>query len=174
MPQKWFTLFNLAVCSEIQGLQRNMTAPPTALVERGESESRLQCEQGLLDNGQYLDIRGVAELEANPDSKSSTNTTTNTSTTTITTTATAAENSSSSTPNHSKFKSPDQHSKGPVQFDQPNRWHDIQFYYVHILLLFDLILMVIFVLVETEWSEIFHQEADKHYGSSAEFYDYYV
>ncbi|KAG7317649.1 hypothetical protein KOW79_018684 [Hemibagrus wyckioides] len=107
--------------NEIQGLQRNMAAPPAALVERGESESRLQHEQGLLDNGQYLDIRGVAELEANPDSKSSTNTTTNTSATTITTTATAAENSSSSTPNHSKLKSPDQHSKGPVQFDQPNR-----------------------------------------------------
>ncbi|KAK3541231.1 hypothetical protein QTP86_016800 [Hemibagrus guttatus] len=107
--------------SEIQGLQRNMAAPPAALVERGESESRLQREQGLLDNGQYLDIRGVTELEANPDSISSTNTTTTTSATTLTTTATAAENSSSSTPNHSKFKSPDQHSKGPVQFDQPNR-----------------------------------------------------
>ncbi|GAA6095691.1 RAB11-binding protein RELCH homolog isoform X1 [Tachysurus ichikawai] len=101
--------------SEIQGLQRNTAAPA---VERGETESRLQSEQGLFDNGQYLDIRGVTETEANADSKSSTNTTTNTSATTIITTA---ENSSSSTPKHSKFKSPDQHSKGPVQFDQPNR-----------------------------------------------------
>lgn len=116
--------------SEIQGLQRNMVAPPVALVERGESETRLQSEQGFLDNGQYLDIRGVTELDTNVDSKSSTNTTTNTTTntsaTTITTTATAAENSSSSTPSHSKFKSPDQHSKGPVQFDQPNRWNIFQ------------------------------------------------
>lgn len=104
--------------SEIQGLRRNMAAPPAALAERVESESRLQSEQGLLDNGQYLDIGGVTEHDANADSKSSTNTTTNTSATTITTTA---ENSSSSAPNHSKFKSPDQHSKGPVQFDQPNR-----------------------------------------------------
>ncbi|XP_060755837.1 RAB11-binding protein RELCH homolog isoform X2 [Neoarius graeffei] len=107
--------------SEIQGLQRSMVAPPVAPVEHGESESRLQSEQGFLDNGQYLDIRGVTELDTNADSNSSTNTTTNTSATIITTTATAAENSSSSTPNHSKFKSPDQHSKGPVQFDQPNR-----------------------------------------------------
>ncbi|XP_027030403.2 RAB11-binding protein RELCH homolog isoform X5 [Tachysurus fulvidraco] len=99
--------------SEIQGLQRNTAAPA---VERGETESRLQSEQGLFDNGQYLDIRGVTETEATADSKSSTNT--NASATTIITTA---ENSSSSTPNHSKFKSPDQHSKGPVQFDQPNR-----------------------------------------------------
>lgn len=103
-----------------------MVAPPVALVEHGESVSRLQSEQGFLDNGQYLDIRGVTELDTNADSNSSTNTTTNTSATMITTTATAAENSSSSTPNHSKFKSPDQHSKGPVQFDQPNRWNIFQ------------------------------------------------
>lgn len=97
--------------------------PPLALVEHGESKSRLQHEQSLLDNGQYLDIRGVTELDTNADARSSTTTTatTNTSATTIITTATAAENSSSSTPNHSRFKSPDQHSKGPVQFDQPNR-----------------------------------------------------
>ncbi|KAM9436319.1 RAB11-binding protein RELCH homolog isoform 2-T2 [Clarias gariepinus] len=105
--------------SEIQGLQRNMVAPPVGPLDRGESESRLQSEH--LDNGQYLDVRGVAEIDTNADTKSSSNSTTNTSATTITTTATAAENSSSSTPNHSKFKSPDQHSKGPVQFDQPNR-----------------------------------------------------
>lgn len=93
-------------------------APPVALVEPGESESRLQSAQGHLDNGQYLDIRGVTEHDVNSDSKSSTNTTSNTSTTMITTTA---AHSASSTPNHSKFKSPAQHSKGPVQFDQPNR-----------------------------------------------------
>lgn len=96
-------------------------APPVALVEHRESESRLQSEQGYLDNGQYLDIRGVTEHDVNSDSKSSINTTTITSATMITTTATTAAHSASSTPNHSKFKSADQHRKGPVQFDQPNR-----------------------------------------------------
>ncbi|XP_046733667.1 RAB11-binding protein RELCH homolog isoform X2 [Silurus meridionalis] len=105
--------------SDIQGLQRNMVAPQVAQVKREESESWLQREQGLPDNGQYLDIRGVMELDVNAGSRSTT--TANTSATMTYTTATAAENSSSSTPNHSKFKSPDQHSKGPVQFDQPNR-----------------------------------------------------
>ncbi|KAI5617157.1 lisH domain and HEAT repeat-containing protein KIAA1468-like isoform X5, partial [Silurus asotus] len=105
--------------SDIQGLQRNMVAPQVAQVKREESESWLQREQGLPDNGQYLDIRGVMELDVNAGSKSIT--TANTSATMTYTTATAAENPFSSTPNHSKFKSPDQHSKGPVQFDQPNR-----------------------------------------------------
>lgn len=91
-----------------------MVAPSAALT--GGSESRLQHEQDLLDNGQYLDIRGVTKPDVYADASS--NSTPNTSATTITT---AAENPSLSTPNHSKFKSPDQHSKGPVQFDQPNR-----------------------------------------------------
>ncbi|XP_072544933.1 RAB11-binding protein RELCH homolog isoform X6 [Salminus brasiliensis] len=104
--------------SEIQDLQRNVSSPLKAPMECGDTKTGLQCERSL-DNGQYLDIRGVTEPDAAAEPNS--NTTTSTNTTTATSTDHAAENSSPSTQPHSKFKSPGQHSKGPVQFDQPNR-----------------------------------------------------
>ncbi|XP_066502606.1 RAB11-binding protein RELCH homolog isoform X2 [Hoplias malabaricus] len=107
--------------SEIQDLQRNVSSPVKAPTECGDTKKGLQCERSL-DNGQYLDIRGVTETDAASESNPN-STTTSTSTNTNNTTAPdhAAESSSPSTQTHSKFKSPAQHSKGPVQFDQPNR-----------------------------------------------------
>ncbi|XP_049341703.1 RAB11-binding protein RELCH homolog isoform X4 [Astyanax mexicanus] len=104
--------------SEIQDLQRNVSSPLKASVECGDTKTGLQCERSL-DNGQYLDIRGVTETDSATEPNS--NTTTSTNTSTATATDHTAENSSPSTQPHSKFKSPRQHSKGPVKFDQPNR-----------------------------------------------------
>uniref|UniRef100_A0A8B9LVL8 LisH domain and HEAT repeat-containing protein KIAA1468 n=1 Tax=Astyanax mexicanus TaxID=7994 RepID=A0A8B9LVL8_ASTMX len=87
-------------------------------MECGDTKTGLQCERSL-DNGQYLDIRGVTETDSATEPNS--NTTTSTNTSTATATDHTAENSSPSTQPHSKFKSPRQHSKGPVKFDQPNR-----------------------------------------------------
>uniref|UniRef100_A0AAR2J1H5 LisH domain and HEAT repeat-containing protein KIAA1468 n=1 Tax=Pygocentrus nattereri TaxID=42514 RepID=A0AAR2J1H5_PYGNA len=102
--------------SEIQDLQRNVSSPGKAQVECGDTKAGLQCEKSL-DNGQYLDIRGVTEADTAAEPNSNTTTSTNT----TTTTDHATEHSSPSTQQHSKFKSPGQHSKGPLQFDQPNR-----------------------------------------------------
>lgn len=56
-----------------------------------------------MDNGKYLDIRGVSEPDNNADNLSTQNT------------------SQFHPQTHSKLK-----SKPPVQFDQPNRWVEIQ------------------------------------------------
>lgn len=55
------------------------------------------------DNGQYLDIRGVSEPESDPHPPSTHNT------------------SQSHQQSHNKLK-----NQPPVQFDQPNRWVEIQ------------------------------------------------
>ncbi|XP_062841442.1 RAB11-binding protein RELCH homolog isoform X2 [Trichomycterus rosablanca] len=109
--------------SEIQDLQRSVSSPPVPPAE--PDESRFDCSRAPTDNGQYLDIRGVTEADSTTDYKSkaatSTSTTTTTNTTTTSSTAPVSGNSAPSSQSHSKFKRPDQHSKGPVQFDQPNR-----------------------------------------------------
>lgn len=115
-------MFVYVIHSEIQDLQRNVSSHLKAPAECEDTKTGFQCERSL-DNGQYLDIRGVSEPDAAAEPNLNTTTTptsTNTSTT-ATTTDHAAENSSPSTQAHSKFKSPSQHSKGPVQFDQPKR-----------------------------------------------------
>lgn len=56
-----------------------------------------------MDNGKYLDIRGVSEPDNNADNLSTQNT------------------SQFHPQTHSKLK-----NKPPVQFDQPNRWVKIQ------------------------------------------------
>uniref|UniRef100_A0AAR2LQP4 LisH domain and HEAT repeat-containing protein KIAA1468 n=1 Tax=Pygocentrus nattereri TaxID=42514 RepID=A0AAR2LQP4_PYGNA len=103
-------LFLISICD------LNVSSPGKAQVECGDTKAGLQCEKSL-DNGQYLDIRGVTEADTAAEPNSNTTTSTNT----TTTTDHATEHSSPSTQQHSKFKSPGQHSKGPLQFDQPNR-----------------------------------------------------
>ncbi|XP_016140952.1 lisH domain and HEAT repeat-containing protein KIAA1468 homolog isoform X4 [Sinocyclocheilus grahami] len=93
--------------SDIQALQRNVSSEPT-------SKEDSPCGKPPLDNGQYLDIRGVTETDSSSDAN-----TTKTSATTATTDCT--ESTTTATQPHSKLKSQSQQVKTSVQFDQPNR-----------------------------------------------------
>ncbi|XP_051542835.1 RAB11-binding protein RELCH homolog isoform X3 [Myxocyprinus asiaticus] len=99
--------------SDIQSLQRNVSSPTTR-VNSAQPKEDPPCDKTPLDNGQYLDIRGVTETDSTPDPN-----TTKTSTTTTTTDYT--ESSMTTTQHNSKVKSQSQQSKTSVQFDQPNR-----------------------------------------------------
>ncbi|XP_059380562.1 RAB11-binding protein RELCH homolog isoform X5 [Carassius carassius] len=100
--------------SDIQVLQRNVSSEPTSAVKLTPSKGDTPCGKPPLDNGQYLDIRGVTETDSSSDAN-----TTKTSTTTATTDCT--ESTTTATQPHSKLKSQSQQSKTSVQFDQPNR-----------------------------------------------------
>ncbi|KAL2085920.1 hypothetical protein ACEWY4_019240 [Coilia grayii] len=89
--------------SEIQELKRNVSTPLAAGTETGQSQADSAEDRASLDNGQYLDIRGVTEAEEVKNSS----------------TARASGPPAPSTPHHATLKPTD--SKGPVQFDQPNR-----------------------------------------------------
>ncbi|KAL1248716.1 hypothetical protein QQF64_022034, partial [Cirrhinus molitorella] len=101
--------------SDIQALQRNVSSEPTSAVKSTQPKEDTPCGKPPLDNGQYLDIRGVTET----DSSSDANTTKTSSTTTATTDCT--ESTTTATQPHSKLKSQSQQGKTSVQFDQPNR-----------------------------------------------------
>ncbi|XP_051970628.1 RAB11-binding protein RELCH homolog isoform X1 [Xyrauchen texanus] len=98
--------------SDIQALQRNVSLPTR--VNSAQPKADPPYDKTPLDNGQYLDIRGVTETESTPDPN-----TTKTSTT-ATTTTDYTESSMTVTQHNSKVNSQSQ-SKTSVQFDQPNR-----------------------------------------------------
>uniref|UniRef100_A0A673GUG4 LisH domain and HEAT repeat-containing protein KIAA1468 homolog n=1 Tax=Sinocyclocheilus rhinocerous TaxID=307959 RepID=A0A673GUG4_9TELE len=100
--------------SDIQVLQRNVSSEPTSAVKSTQSKEDTPCGKPPLDNGQYLDIRGVTETDSSSDAN-----TTKTSATTATTDCT--ESTTTATQPHSKLKSQSQQGKTSVQFDQPNR-----------------------------------------------------
>ncbi|XP_048030027.1 RAB11-binding protein RELCH homolog isoform X6 [Megalobrama amblycephala] len=100
--------------SDIQALQRNVSSEPTTVVKSTPSKDPL-CDKPHLDNGQYLDIRGVTETDGPLDAN-----TTKTSTTTTTTTD-CTESTTTATQPHNKLKSQSQQGKTAVKFDQPNR-----------------------------------------------------
>uniref|UniRef100_A0A671MYU9 LisH domain and HEAT repeat-containing protein KIAA1468 homolog n=1 Tax=Sinocyclocheilus anshuiensis TaxID=1608454 RepID=A0A671MYU9_9TELE len=100
--------------SDIQALQRNVSSEPTSAVKSTQSKEDTPCGKPPLDNGQYLDIRGVTETDSSSDAN-----TTKTSATTATTDCT--ESTTTATQPHSKLKSQSQQGKTSVQFDQPNR-----------------------------------------------------
>lgn len=98
--------------SDIQALQRNVSSDPTATVKSAQCKEDPQRDKTPLDNGEYLDIRGVTDADGTLNTtKTLTSTTTTTDCTDGTTTA---------TPPHNKLKFNTQ-VKGSVQFDQPNR-----------------------------------------------------
>ncbi|CAM4722174.1 unnamed protein product [Leuciscus chuanchicus] len=101
--------------SDIQALQRNVSSETTTVVKSTPSKQDPQCDKPPLDNGQYLDIRGVTETDSPLDVNA-----TKTSTTTTTTTD-CTESTTTAPQPHSKLKSQSQQSKTAVLFDQPNR-----------------------------------------------------
>uniref|UniRef100_A0A8C1WSM0 RAB11 binding and LisH domain, coiled-coil and HEAT repeat containing n=1 Tax=Cyprinus carpio TaxID=7962 RepID=A0A8C1WSM0_CYPCA len=101
--------------SDIQALQRNVLSDPTSAVKLIQSKEDTPCGKPPLDNGQYLDIRGVTEM----DSSSDANTTKTSTTTTATTDCT--ESTATATQPYNKLKSQSQQGKSSVQFDRPNR-----------------------------------------------------
>lgn len=103
----------MCLCSDIQALQRNVSSEPITVAKLTQSKEKHQRDKPPLDNGQYLDIRGVTEMDGSSD-------TTKTSTT-ITTATDCTENTTTATQPHSKLKNNGQQSKSSVQFDQPNR-----------------------------------------------------
>ncbi|XP_043081832.1 RAB11-binding protein RELCH homolog isoform X6 [Puntigrus tetrazona] len=102
--------------SDIQALQRNVASEPASAVKSAQSKEDTPCGKPPLDNGQYLDIRGVTETDGSSDAN-----TTKTSTTTTTSTTDCTESTTTGTQPHSKLKSQSQQGKTSVQFDQPNR-----------------------------------------------------
>ncbi|XP_040921739.1 RAB11-binding protein RELCH homolog isoform X2 [Toxotes jaculatrix] len=99
--------------SEIQTLKRTVSSPPLATLDLGSQNTSNPPSSSAAasttsstdplsvpptDNGQYLDIRGVSEPEAEPEPPSTQST------------------SQSHPQSHSKLK-----SRPPVQFDKPNR-----------------------------------------------------
>ncbi|KAA0704774.1 LisH domain and HEAT repeat-containing protein KIAA1468 -like protein [Triplophysa tibetana] len=98
--------------SDIQALQRNVSSDPTATVKSVQCKEDPQCDKTPLDNGQYLDVRGVTDAD---DTLNTTKTLT-----TTTTTTDCTDGTTSATPPHNKlkFNTP---VKGSAQFDQPNR-----------------------------------------------------
>lgn len=111
----------VCMCSDIQALQRNVSSETTTVVKSTPSKQDPLCDKPPLDNGQYLDIRGVTETDSPLDVNA-----TKTSTTTTTTTTDCTESTTTATQPHSKLKSQSQQSKTAVLFDQPNRW-DLHF-----------------------------------------------
>ncbi|XP_048121780.1 RAB11-binding protein RELCH homolog isoform X3 [Alosa alosa] len=90
---------------EIQELKKNVSAPLSVGTETGQSRSDSAAEdRPSLDNGQYLDMRGVTEGDEGRGSSAS-----------------PASAPPTSTARHSKLKSQSPGHKEPVQFDQPNR-----------------------------------------------------
>ncbi|KAK7118293.1 hypothetical protein R3I94_021955 [Phoxinus phoxinus] len=104
--------------SNIQALQRNVSSETTTVVKSTPSKQDPLCDKPPLDNGQYLDIRGVTETDSPSDVNA---TKTSTTTTTTTTTTDCTESTTTATQPHSKLKSQSQQSKTAVLFDQPNR-----------------------------------------------------
>ncbi|XP_042608306.1 RAB11-binding protein RELCH homolog isoform X15 [Cyprinus carpio] len=102
--------------SDIQALQRNVSSEPTSAVKSTQSKEDTPCGKPPLDNGQYLDIRGVTETDSSSDAN-----TTKTSNTTTTATTDCTERTTTATQPHAKLKSQSQQGKSSVQFDQPNR-----------------------------------------------------
>ncbi|XP_052397940.1 RAB11-binding protein RELCH homolog isoform X9 [Carassius gibelio] len=101
--------------SDIQALQRKVSSEPTSTVKLIQSKEDTPCGNPPLDNGQYLDIRGVTEM----DSSSDANTTETSTTTTAATDCT--ESTTTATQPYSKLKSQSPQGKTSVQFDKPNR-----------------------------------------------------
>uniref|UniRef100_A0A668T928 Uncharacterized protein n=1 Tax=Oreochromis aureus TaxID=47969 RepID=A0A668T928_OREAU len=84
---------------EIQTLKRTVSSPPPTTLDLGSQNTpNTSSSSPPMDNGKYLDIRGVSEPDNNADNLSTQNT------------------SQFHPQTHSKLK-----SKPPVQFDQPNR-----------------------------------------------------
>ncbi|XP_058620718.1 RAB11-binding protein RELCH homolog isoform X3 [Onychostoma macrolepis] len=102
--------------SDIQALQRNVSSEPTSAMKSIQSNEDTPCGKPPLDNGQYLDIRGVTEIDSSSDAN-----TKKTSTTTTTATTDCTASTTTATQPHSKLKSQSQLGKTSVQFDQPNR-----------------------------------------------------
>ncbi|XDV47378.1 hypothetical protein PO909_017035 [Leuciscus waleckii] len=101
--------------SDIQALQRNVSSETTTVVKSTPSKQDPLCDKPPLDNGQYLDIRGVTETDSPLDVNA-----TKTSTTTTTTTD-CTESTTTAPQPYSKLKSQSQQSKTAVLFDQPKR-----------------------------------------------------
>ncbi|XP_026093387.1 lisH domain and HEAT repeat-containing protein KIAA1468 homolog isoform X6 [Carassius auratus] len=103
--------------SDIQALQRKVSSEPTSTVKLIQSKEDTPCGNPPLDNGQYLDIRGVTEMDSSSDAN-----TTETSTTTTTATTDCTESTTTATQPYSKLNSTQSpQGKTSVQFDQPNR-----------------------------------------------------
>uniref|UniRef100_A0AAX7U768 LisH domain-containing protein n=1 Tax=Astatotilapia calliptera TaxID=8154 RepID=A0AAX7U768_ASTCA len=84
---------------EIQTLKRTVSSPPPTTLDLGSQNTpNTSSSSPPMDNGKYLDIRGVSEPDNNADNLSTQNT------------------SQFHPQTHSKLK-----NKPPVQFDQPNR-----------------------------------------------------
>ncbi|KAL0156823.1 hypothetical protein M9458_048069, partial [Cirrhinus mrigala] len=92
----------------------NVSSEPTSAVKSTLSKEDTPCGKPPLDNGQYLDIRGVTETDSSLDA----NTTKTSSSTTATSDCT--DSTTTATQPHSKPKSQSQQGKTSVQFDQPN------------------------------------------------------
>ncbi|XP_073719833.1 LOW QUALITY PROTEIN: RAB11-binding protein RELCH homolog [Misgurnus anguillicaudatus] len=102
--------------SDIQALQRNVSSEPSSvIINSAQCGKDPPCDKTPLDNGQYLDIRGVTETDDTPDSN-----TTKTSTSTTTSTD-CTDGTTPTTQPHNKLKPKSPQVKGSVLFDQPNR-----------------------------------------------------
>ncbi|XP_063062743.1 RAB11-binding protein RELCH homolog isoform X3 [Engraulis encrasicolus] len=104
--------------SEIQELKRNVSsAPPGVSPDTGQlGASPASEDRASLDNGQYLDIRGVTEAKEVTQQPRVDPPTAPTSGPPA---VAFSGPPNPPTPHHAKLKPPD--GKGPVQFDQPNR-----------------------------------------------------
>ncbi|XP_067290689.1 RAB11-binding protein RELCH homolog isoform X8 [Pseudorasbora parva] len=100
--------------SDIQTLRRNVSSETTTVMKSTPSKQDPLCDKPPLDNGQYLDIRGVTETDSPPDANA-------TKASTTTTTTDCTESTTTATQPHSKLKSQSQQGKTAVQFDRPNR-----------------------------------------------------
>lgn len=90
--------------SEIHELRRNVSAPLSGAMDTAtQSRSDYAEDRASLDNGQYLDIRGVSGDEGRDSSSSS------------------APAAALTTSPHTKLKTQSPGGKEPVHFDQPNR-----------------------------------------------------
>ncbi|KAG9347901.1 hypothetical protein JZ751_003918 [Albula glossodonta] len=99
--------------SDIQALKKNISIPPAVPTELGLLKPDQVPDVGPPDNGQYLDIRGTAGQDDVTDSPML-----------IYNTDSVSPMAVPSTPlthPHTKLKQQAVQSKGPVQFDQPNR-----------------------------------------------------
>ncbi|XP_065114162.1 RAB11-binding protein RELCH homolog isoform X10 [Paramisgurnus dabryanus] len=101
--------------SDIQTLQRNVSSEPSSVINSAQCGKDRPCDKTPLDNGQYLDIRGVTETDDTPDCN-----TTKTSTSTTTSTD-CTDGTTPTTQPHNKLKPKSPQVKGSVLFDQPNR-----------------------------------------------------
>uniref|UniRef100_A0A4W4GFL1 LisH domain and HEAT repeat-containing protein KIAA1468 n=1 Tax=Electrophorus electricus TaxID=8005 RepID=A0A4W4GFL1_ELEEL len=99
--------------SKIEGMQRSVSVSVVTPAGCRSSDPGLPCESPV-DNGQYLDIRRPTEVDTGSD-------TTQTARLPPAAPPAAGLDSENSTQCLNMFKSPSQHGRGAVRFDQPNR-----------------------------------------------------